>query len=63
MLFHYTNSEYKSIEDNKSIHLGFNNKIGALIVLKWCINLYGEDKHPIYLIINHEHGDDDKKMP
>lgn len=52
----YTNEP----EKDKHIHFPFNNKAFGLVILKWFESLIPNQK-PKELIVNHEHGDQNKK--
>lgn len=52
----YTNDP----EEDSKIHFPYNNKVFGLVVLKWFESLIPNQK-PKELIINHEHGDKNKK--
>ena len=52
----YTNNP----EEDEHIHFPYNNKVFGLVVLKWFETLVF-DKKPKELIVNHEHGDINRK--
>ena len=61
LVIYMDKSRYKNNpEEDSHIHFPYNNKVFGLVVLKWFQSLVPNQK-PKELIVNHEHGDINKK--